>query len=185
MVSVDTRFSWYYTFNESYLLLRNNYLNNNSDNGLGWLEKNCWWTLFGSGPYSIPGKKVKNISNLAVLTQNVIVHISYCEEAYECLLCCNFTGHPIEIRLLIEKGPTLSQKQWLIPLLIMKCRRHSSYGMKLFIPLDEWLLHFIINNEIINHFWDSVYSLADIYGTDHFRTKLAPQPYNKLESCVV
>jgi hypothetical protein len=28
------------------------------------------------------------------------------------------------------------------------------------------------------------YILADIHGTDHFRTKLAPQPYNKLESCV-
>jgi hypothetical protein len=38
----------------------------------------------------------------------------------------------------------------------MKCRRHSSYGMKLFIPLNECLLHFIINNAIINRFWDSV-----------------------------
>jgi hypothetical protein len=44
----------------------------------------------------------------------------------------------------------------LISLLIIKCRRHSSYRMKLFIPLDECMLHFIINNEIINRFWDSV-----------------------------
>jgi hypothetical protein len=28
------------------------------------------------------------------------------------------------------------------------------------------------------------YILADIHGMDHFRPKLAPQPYNKLESCV-
>jgi hypothetical protein len=28
------------------------------------------------------------------------------------------------------------------------------------------------------------YILADIHGMDHFRTKLAPQPYNNLESCV-
>jgi hypothetical protein len=29
-----------------------------------------------------------------------------------------------------------------------------------------------------------IYILADIHGRDHFCTKLAPQPYNKLESCV-
>jgi hypothetical protein len=51
---------------------------------------------------------------------------------------------------------TLSQKRWLISLLIMKCRRRSSYRMKLFIPLDECMLQFIINNEIIDLFWDSV-----------------------------
>jgi hypothetical protein len=28
------------------------------------------------------------------------------------------------------------------------------------------------------------YILADIHGMDHFRPKLTPQPYNKLESCV-
>jgi hypothetical protein len=33
-------------------------------------------------------------------------------------------------------------------------------------------------------FIESDYIVADIHGMDHFRTKLAPQPYNKLESCV-
>jgi hypothetical protein len=35
-------------------------------------------------------------------------------------------------------------------------KKHSSYGMKSFIPQDECFLHFIINNEIIHGFWDSV-----------------------------
>jgi hypothetical protein len=50
---------------------------------------------------------------------------------------------------------TLSQKRLMISLLIMKCNKHSSNGMKSFIPLDECLLHFIINNEISHRFWDS------------------------------
>jgi hypothetical protein len=35
-------------------------------------------------------------------------------------------------------------------------KNHSSYGMKSFNPLDGCFLHFIINNEIIHSFWDSV-----------------------------
>jgi hypothetical protein len=35
-------------------------------------------------------------------------------------------------------------------------KKHSSYGMKSFILQDESCLHFIINNEIIHRFWDSV-----------------------------
>jgi hypothetical protein len=35
-------------------------------------------------------------------------------------------------------------------------KKHSSYGMKNFIPYDECFLHFIINNVIIPRFWDSV-----------------------------
>jgi hypothetical protein len=38
----------------------------------------------------------------------------------------------------------------------MKCNNHSSNGMKSFIPYDECLLHFIINNGINHCFWDSV-----------------------------
>jgi hypothetical protein len=37
-------------------------------------------------------------------------------------------------------------------------KKHSSYGMKSFIPWDECFLHFIINNEIIHRFWDSVFT---------------------------
>jgi hypothetical protein len=37
-------------------------------------------------------------------------------------------------------------------------------------------------NQTINR--KGTYILADIHGMDHFRLKLAPQPYNKLESCV-
>jgi hypothetical protein len=37
-------------------------------------------------------------------------------------------------------------------------------------------------NQTINR--KGTYILADIHGTDHFRTKLALQPYNKFESCV-
>jgi hypothetical protein len=42
------------------------------------------------------------------------------------------------------------QKRWMISLLIMKCRKHSYYGMKSFIPFIRWneKFHFIINNEI-------------------------------------
>jgi hypothetical protein len=35
-------------------------------------------------------------------------------------------------------------------------KKHSSYGMKSFNPYDECFLHFKINNEIIQRFWDSV-----------------------------
>jgi hypothetical protein len=44
------------------------------------------------------------------------------------------------------------------------------------------LTAFYHRNQTINR--KGTYILADIHGTDHFRTKLAPQPYNKLESCV-
>jgi hypothetical protein len=37
-------------------------------------------------------------------------------------------------------------------------------------------------NQSINR--KGTYILADIHGMDHFCPKLAPQPYNKLESCV-
>jgi hypothetical protein len=37
-------------------------------------------------------------------------------------------------RLILRQYCTLSQKRWMISLLIMKCRKHSSYRMKLFIP---------------------------------------------------
>jgi hypothetical protein len=33
-----------------------------------------------------------------------------------------------------RRGYTLSQKRWMISLLIMKCKKHSSYGRKLVIP---------------------------------------------------
>jgi hypothetical protein len=35
-------------------------------------------------------------------------------------------------------------------------KKHSSYGMKSFIPEDKCFLHFIISNTIIYRFWDSV-----------------------------
>jgi hypothetical protein len=51
-----------------------------------------------------------------------------------------FSGTISCLRKLLRKYSmysTLSQKRWMISLLIMKCRKHSSYRMKLFIPLDE------------------------------------------------
>jgi hypothetical protein len=56
---------------------------------------------------------------------------------------------------------TLSHKRLMISLLIMECRKHSSYLIKLFIPWDECFLHFIINNQIIHGFWDSVRDTPD------------------------
>jgi hypothetical protein len=41
-------------------------------------------------------------------------------------------------------------------------KKYSSYGMKSFILWDECFLHFIINNEIIHSFWDSVLHMTYI-----------------------
>jgi hypothetical protein len=42
-------------------------------------------------------------------------------------------------------------------------KKHSSYGMKSFIPKDECFPHFIINNETIHGFWDSVVKNSKMY----------------------
>jgi hypothetical protein len=49
-------------------------------------------------------------------------------------------------------------------------KKHSAYGMKSFIPWDDCFLHFIINNEIIYRFWDSVvdWMLLVLKATHHF-----------------
>jgi hypothetical protein len=46
------------------------------------------------------------------------------------------------------------------------------------VPINS----FTHRNQTINR--KGTYILADIHGMDHFRPKLAPQPYNKLQSFV-
>jgi hypothetical protein len=47
-----------------------------------------------------------------------------------------------------------------ISLLIMKNKKHSSYGMKSFLLWDECFLQLIINNEIIYRFWYVIKSIG-------------------------
>jgi hypothetical protein len=50
------------------------------------------------------------------------------------------------------------------------------------VLLDHFVKSISHRNQSINR--KGIYILAHIHGMDHFCPKLAPQPYNKLESCV-
>jgi hypothetical protein len=52
-------------------------------------------------------------------------------------------------------------------MLIMKCRKHSSYGMKLFIPQDEcFFFSFLTMKSSIAFGTVNLYSLSYMYCTD-------------------